>query len=316
MTPFVIRRLASMVVVLWLVSVLTFFIFVTIPNGDPALRLAGRTATPQTIAAVRAEWGFDKPIVVQYLRMMRKVFTGSVVSYSQQVNVVQQIWHRLPPTLSLALGASVFWLFGGILLGLLGAMKAGTLIDRFLALLAVAGVSTPTFFLGAVCLYVFAYRLHLVPNTGYVPLFANPVQWAYHLLLPWLVMSFLFIGFYSRVLRSGLLETLNEDYVRTARAKGLPRRRVMVRHVLRSSLIPLVSLWGLDVAALIGGGAILTESIFNLQGVGQYASQSVMNLDTPPVLVITMFTTLLVVLISTAVDVLYAYLDPRIRLQG
>jgi len=305
-----------MIIVLWLVSVLTFLIFVAIPNGDPALRLAGRTATPQTIAAVRHGWGFDKPVVVQYLTMMRKVFTGSVVSYSQQVNVVQQIWHRLPPTISLAVGASVIWLIGGVLLGLLSALKAGTVIDRLLSVLAMTGVSTPTFFLGGICLYEFAYQLHVAPNAGYVPLLSNPIEWAYHMLLPWLVMSVLFVGFYSRVLRASLLDTLNEDYVRTARAKGLPRRRVMFRHVLRSSLIPLVTLWGLDVAAVIGGGAILIESIFNLQGIGQYASQSVMNLDTPPVLVITLFTTFLVVVISTAVDVLYAYLDPRIRLEA
>jgi peptide/nickel transport system permease protein len=159
-----------------------------------------------------------------------------------------------------------------------------------------------------------AYKLTIFPNGGYVPLTQDPYQWFIHLILPWTALSVLFIGFYSRVLRGNILETINEDYVRTARAKGLSERRVMVRHVLRNSLIPIVSLWGLDFAAVIGGGAILTESVFNLQGVGQYAADSIHQLDVPPVLVITMLTAFFVVLLSAIVDVVYAILDPRIRL--
>jgi peptide/nickel transport system permease protein len=316
MARFLVRRLISLVLVLFAISVLTFLIFQAIPNGDPAVRLAGRTATPKTIQTVRRTWGFDKPVYEQYWITMKKVFTGSVVSYAQQVNVIDEIKRDLPPTLSLAIGAGVIWLFFGIVFGLLSAITAGRFLDRALTVLALVGVSTPVFLIGALMLYLLAYKLTIFPNGGYVPLTQDPYQWFVHMVLPWTALSVLFIGFYSRVLRSNILDTINEDYVRTARAKGLSERRVMIRHVLRNSLIPIVSLWGLDFAAVIGGGAILTESVFNLGGVGQYAAQSIGQLDVPPVLVITMLTAFFVVLLSAVVDVLYAVLDPRIRLSG
>jgi peptide/nickel transport system permease protein len=316
MGRFVIRRLASAVVVLFAISVLTFLIFQAIPNGKPEDRLAGRTSTPETRAAVRKSWGFDKPIYAQYVITMRKVFTGDVISYTQQVNVEDEIRRDLPATLSLAIGAGIIWLLLGIAFGLFSAMRAGRFTDRVLTVLSLIGVSTPVFLIGAVFLYVFAFKLRIFPNTGYVPLTKDPLDWLDHMILPWIALSVLFIGFYSRVLRSSILDTMNEDYVRTARAKGLSERRVLVRHVLRNSMIPIVSLWGLDFAAVIGGAAILTESVFNLQGVGQYAAQSVQALDVPPVLVITMFGAFVVVILSAAVDVLYALLDPRIRLSS
>jgi peptide/nickel transport system permease protein len=316
MGRFVIRRLASAVVVLFAISVLTFLIFQAIPNGKPEDRLAGRTSTPETRAAVRKSWGFDKPIYAQYVITMRKVFTGDVISYTQQVNVEDEIRRDLPATLSLAIGAGIIWLLLGIAFGLFSAMRAGRFTDRALTVLSLIGVSTPVFLIGAVFLYVFAFKLRIFPNTGYVPLTKDPLDWLDHMILPWIALSVLFIGFYSRVLRSSILDTMNEDYVRTARAKGLSERRVLVRHVLRNSMIPIVSLWGLDFAAVIGGAAILTESVFNLQGVGQYAAQSVQALDVPPVLVITMFGAFVVVILSAAVDVLYALLDPRIRLSS
>jgi peptide/nickel transport system permease protein len=316
MARFVVRRLISMVIVLLAISVLTFLIFAVIPNGDPAARLAGRTATPETIAAVRSTWGFDKPIYEQYALTMKHVFSGDVISYTQQVNVEQQILEGLPATLSLALGAGVIWLVLGILLGLISAATAGGLGDRTLTALAMVGVSTPVFLVGALLLYVLAYRLGVFPNGGYVPLTTDPLEWLYHMILPWTALSVLYIGFYSRVLRSTLLDTMNEDFVRTARAKGLSGRRVLIRHVLRSSLIPIVSLWGLDFAAVIGGGAILTESVFNLQGIGQYAAQSIGQLDVPPVLVIVMFGAFFVVVLSAVTDVVVALLDPRVRLLG
>jgi peptide/nickel transport system permease protein len=170
------------------------------------------------------------------------------------------------------------------------------------------------FLIGAVMLYVLAYKLGIFPNGGYVGLTSNPLQWFTHMLLPWAALSALFIGFYSRVLRSNVLDAMNEDYVRTARAKGISERRVLVRHVLRNSMLPIVALWGLDFAATIGGGAILTESVFNLQGVGQYAAQSIGQLDVPPVLVIVMFGSFFVVLLSALTDIVFALLDPRIRL--
>jgi peptide/nickel transport system permease protein len=247
---------------------------------------------------------------------MKNVFTGRVISYTQQVNVEQQIADGLPATLSLAIGAGIIWLVLGVLLGLVGAARAGGFTDRSLTGLAMIGVSTPVFLLGALLLYALAYKLTLFPNGGYVPLTSDPVQWLYHMILPWTALSALFIGIYSRVLRSTVLDTMNEDFVRTARAKGLSERRVLVRHVLRNSLIPIVALWGLDFAAVIGGGAILTESVFNLHGVGQYAAQSIGQLDVPPVLVIVMFGSFFVVLLSAVTDILIALLDPRITLAG
>jgi peptide/nickel transport system permease protein len=314
MARFVVHRIASMVLVLFAISVLTFVIFQKIPGGDPAVRMAGRNGRSQDISAIRREWGFNKPIYTQYWETMKKVFNGSIVSYSQQVNVMDQIRRGLPATLSLAIGAGLIWLFFGIVFGVLSAIYAGRFTDRALTVLAMTGVSTPVFFIGALLLYFFAYKLTIFPNTGYVPFTQDPVQWLTHLLLPWFALSVLFIGIYSRVLRNNILDTINDDYVRTARAKGLSERHIMMRHVLRNSLIPIISLWGLDFAAVIGGGAILTETVFNLQGVGQYAAQSVEQLDVPPVLVITMLTAFAVVFIAALIDIVYAWLDPRIRL--
>jgi peptide/nickel transport system permease protein len=314
MARFVVRRTLSMLLVLFAISVLTFLIFQAIPNGDPAQRLAGRTSTPETVAAIRRTWGFDKPIYDQYALTIKNVLEGNVVSYTQQVNVEREIVADLPPTLSLALGAGVIWLALGVGLGLLSAVRAGGLLDRGLTVLALVGVSTPVFLLGALMLYLLAYKWGLFPNGGYVGLTTDPFQWLAHMILPWAALSALFIGFYSRVLRSNVLDTLHEDFVRTARAKGISERRVLVRHVLRNSIIPIVSLWGLDFAATIGGGAILTESVFNLHGVGQYAAQSIGQLDVPPVLVIVMFGSFFVVLLSAVTDVVFALIDPRIRL--
>ena len=316
MARFLVRRLFAMIGVLFAISVLTFLIFQAIPNGDPAVRLGGRNSTPETRAAIRKDWGFDKPIYEQYGITMKKVFTGTVVSYSQQINVVDEIGRDLPATLSLAIGAGIIWLGFGILFGVISAVKAGKFTDTSLTVLSLVGVSTPVFLLGALMLWAFSYKLQIFPSSGYVPLTQNPWGWLTHLILPWFVLSVLFIGFYSRVLRSNILDTINEDYVRTARAKGLSERRILIHHVLRNSLIPVVSLFGLDFAAVIGGGAILTETVFNLQGVGQYAANSIQQLDVPPVLVITMFGAFFVVVLSAVVDIIYAVLDPRIRLSG
>jgi peptide/nickel transport system permease protein len=314
MARFVLYRAISVIGVLIAISILTFLIFQAIPNGDPALRLAGRLATPQQVTDVRHQWGFDQPIYIQYVKTMDKVFTGKVISYTQQVNVLQEIRRDLPATLSLAIGAGVIWLGLGIVFGLISAITAGRFLDRALTVLSLVGVSTPVFFLGAMMLYYLGYKWGIFPLGGYVPLTKNPWQWFTHLLMPWFALSVLFIGVYSRVLRASVLETLNEDFVRAARAKGVSRRRVLIRHVLRNSLIPVIALFGLDFAAVIGGGAILTESVFQLHGVGQYAADSVGRLDVPPVLVITMLTAFFVVVLGALVDIVYALLDPRIRL--
>jgi peptide/nickel transport system permease protein len=316
MARFIVRRLFAMVAVLFAISVLTFLIFQAIPNGDPAVRLGGRTSTPETREAIRKDWGFDKPIYEQYAITMKKILTGTVVSYSQQINVEDEIKRDLPATLSLAIGAGIIWLGFGILFGVISAVKAGKFTDTSLTVLSLVGVSTPVFLLGGLVLWLLAYKTQIFPSGGYVPLTRDPWGWLTHMMLPWFVLSVLFIGFYSRVLRSNILDTINEDYVRTARAKGLSERRILIHHVLRNSLIPVVSLWGLDFAAVIGGGAILTESVFNLQGVGQYAATSIRQLDVPPVLVITMFGAFFVVVLSAAVDIVYAILDPRIRLSA
>jgi peptide/nickel transport system permease protein len=314
MTRFLIKRAISVVAVLFAISVLTFLIFQSIPNGDPAVRMAGKLATQQEINDVRQQWGFDKPIYVQYAKTMQKIFTGKVVSYTQQVNVLHEIKQDLPATLSLAIGAGIIWFSLGVLFGVLSAVKAGKFLDRFLTVLALIGVSTPVFFLGAMMLYYLGYKLSWFPINGYVKLTSNPWQWFTHLIMPWAALSVLFIGVYSRVMRSTILDTINEDYVRAARAKGIGNRQVLRRHVLRNSLIPIISLFGLDFAAVIGGGAILTESVFQLQGVGQYAADSIQRLDVPPILVITMLTAFVVVVLAAVVDVIYALLDPRIRL--
>ena len=314
MLRFIVRRLFSVVLVLIAISILTFLIFQAIPNGDPALRLAGRLATPQQVQDVRAQWGFDKPIYVQYIKTMDKVVTGQVISYTQQLNVLDEIKRGLPVTLSLAIGAGIIWLGLGILFGLLSAMSAGGMLDRSLTVVALIGVSTPVFLIGALMLYYLGYKAQIFPLGGYVKFTDSPWGWFTHLLMPWFALSVLFIGVYSRVLRSTILDTINEDYVRAARAKGITERRVMVRHVLRNSLIPVISLFGLDFAAVLGGGAILTESVFNLNGVGQYAAESIGRLDVPPILVITMIAAATVVIFSAIVDIVYALLDPRIRL--
>ena len=312
MTRFVVRRLIGMIGVLFAISILTFLVFTAIPN--PALRLAGRFPTPATLAHINHQWGFDQPVYIRYVDIMKLIFTGQVISYTQQLNVVHEIWILLPVTASLAIGAGIIWLSMGILFGVLSAWRAGRWLDRSLTVLALIGVSMPVFFLGAVMSYYIGDKLGWLPPGDYVPLATDPWEWFKHLIMPWLALSVLFIGVYSRVLRSTILDTVNDDYVRTARAKGLNERQVMTRHVLRNSLIPIVTLFGLDFAAVIGGGAILTETVFSLHGIGQYAAQSVQALDIPPVLVITLFGAFTVVIIGAIVDILYAVLDPRIRL--
>jgi peptide/nickel transport system permease protein len=316
MVRFIIRRLLAAIGVLFVITILTFLIFQAIPNGDPAVRIAGRTANAQTIATVRHEWGFDQSLPVQYVKTMGKILDGSVVSYSQGLNVMDEIRQGLPATLSLAIGAGIIWLTLGVVFGVITAIRAGRFADRALTVLAFVGVSSPPFFLGALLIYYAGYKAQIIPLSGYVHFTDSPWGWFKHLIGPWVVLSVLFIGIYSRVLRSTILDTMHEDYVRTAKAKGLSERRVLVRHVLRNSLIPIISLFGLDFAQVIGGGAILTESVFNLHGVGQFAAQSIGRLDVPPVLVITMLTAVAVVVLSAVVDILYAALDPRIRLSG
>jgi peptide/nickel transport system permease protein len=314
MGRFIFRRVLSMIVVLFAISILTFVIFTVIPGGDPAVRMAGRNANNQQIAAIRKDFGFDKSTPVQYVKLMQKVFNGSLISYTTRLNVITEIKKDIPRTFCLAIGAALLWMISAVALGLYTAMRAGQFSDRFLTVLALVGVSMPVFWIGALMNYFLGFKWGIFPNGGYVPFTQNPWQWFTHLIMPWTALSLLFIGVYSRILRGNILDTINDDYVRTARAKGLPERQVLVKHVLRNSLIPIVTLWGLDFGAVLGGGAILTESVFDLQGVGQYAADAIGALDQPPVMAITIFGAFFIVLLNTVVDIVYAALDPRIRL--
>ncbi len=305
-----------MVLIMFALSVLTFVIFNVIPGGDPALRIAGRNANDTLRQQVREEWGFNDPLYVQYAEMMKKTFSGDLISYSNQLNVWEEIVRGIPATASLVIGAAVIWLSLGILLGVLGAVYQGTWVDRALNALALVGISLPVFWVGLMLLYYLTYRVELFPSGQYVGLTEDPVGWLTHLVLPWFALSIIFIGFYSRLLRSNILDVANDDYIRTARAKGLSERRILVRHTMRNALIPIVTLFGLDFAATFGGGAILTESVFGLQGVGQYAADSIGSLDLPPILGVVLYLGFFVVLLGALVDILYAYLDPRIRLDA
>jgi peptide/nickel transport system permease protein len=313
--PFLVRRLFGAVLVLVAVSFITYIIFIKIPGGDPAQRIAGRTATDQNIADIREKLHLDDPFYSQYWGMMKSLFTADLVSYSSQLNVVDQIKQGIPATFSLCIGAGIIWLSFGILVGVISAMTAGRWSDRAITVLALIGISLPVFWLGLIVRYLFAqgHPFAFMPDGGYVPITDNPWQWFVHLLMPWWVLAVLFIGFYGRVLRGNILDTVNEDYVRTAKAKGLPYKRVMAKHVLRNSLIPIVTLFGLDFAAVLGGSAILTETVFDLKGVGWYAAQSVGDLDLPPIMAVTIYATFFIVIFSVIVDLVYAYLDPRIR---
>jgi peptide/nickel transport system permease protein len=316
MAAFLIRRTIGAILVMLAVTFIVFLIFIIVPGGGKtgtAQRIAGKNATPQLVKSVEKRWGFDQPFYVQYAKMVKRMFTNKLVSYTSQQPVLSQIKQGIPATFSLTIGAGVIWLFFGILVGVISAVTAGRLSDRLITILALVGISMPVFWLGLVMRYLLAEKNSIFPDGEYTPLTANPLQWAYHLILPWLVLAVLFIGFYGRVLRGNILDTINEDYVRTAKAKGLNPRRVLMKHVLRNSLIPIVTLFGLDFAGVLGGGAILTETVFDLHGVGQYAAQSINNFDLPPIMGVTMYGAFFIVSFSVLVDIFYAFLDPRIR---
>src|SRR5215475_8982859 len=325
MFAFIVRRLIGMVAVLFGVSVLVYVVFILVPGGDPAQRMAGKNPLPANITNIREKWGFNKPFYVQYVKMMEKAFNGVLpgkhgeydilTSFQNRQNVIHEIKKGIPATMSLCIGAGIIWLFFGILVGFFSAVTAGRFSDRLITTFALIGVSMPVAWLAIMLRYYLAEKPAnpVFPDGEYVPFSVDPVQWAYHLLLPWFCLSVLFIGFYGRVLRSNMLDGMNEEYVRTAKAKGLSGRRVLMRHVLRNSLIPIVTLFGLDFAAVLGGGAILTETVFDLKGVGWYAAQSVGGLDLPPIMGVTLYGAFFIVLFSAVVDFVYAYLDPRVR---
>jgi peptide/nickel transport system permease protein len=318
---FIVRRVIGLVVVLFAITVLTFLIFFATPGVDPSRQLAGRNPDPATIAAVKHQFGLDRPLPVRYALMMKRLFISrDLVSYGNQaLKVVPAITSAAPVDFSLVLGAAVLWMIGSVVMGVLAVTFKGTIIDPLLMIVALIGISMPVFWLGEVVNLITQDRLHdtflfsWVPPLGYTPLTQNPWQWFLHLIFPWITLSVLYIGFYARVLRANLLEVQNEDYVRTARAKGLSPRRVLLKHVLRNSLITFVSLFGLDFAVLVSGGALLTEVVFGLPGVGRLTYNALTSLDLPVIMATVIYGAFFITIMSALVDILYARLDPRIR---
>jgi peptide/nickel transport system permease protein len=310
-----------MVLVLWIVSILTFLIFVKLPPGNPAIRAAGRTQTPETIAAAKHALGLDRSVWVQYWRFAKGLipwpgfFLNRQVyfSWSNFVPVKKEIISRLPVTLTLAIGAGVIWLLIGIPIGIVSAVKRRSLADRAGMLFALFGVSAPVFWLAYVLLYVFWFKFHIAPSSG-IPIGQSALSAAFHgrFILPWITLALTYSAFYARIVRSSLIETLNEDFIRTARAKGLSERKVILKHGLRVAITPVVTLFGIDLGYLLGG-AIIVETVFNLQGVGQLSIQALFTNDFPAVMGVTVLASLFIIIANLVVDVLYAFLDPRVR---
>jgi peptide/nickel transport system permease protein len=318
MLRFLIRRLLFGIVVLWVVTVVVFAIFFLAPN-DPARLIAGRMATPATVAAVRHNLGLDRPVYVQYGDFVWNLLHGNLgYSYYRGQPVTQLLLSRLPVTASLSVGAAVLWLVIGVGIGVLAAVRPRSLEDRAATVFALVFYSMPPFLLGLVLLYLLFFRLHLAGVTffaggGYVPLTEDPLGWAQHLLLPWITLAMVTSVTYVRLTRGSMLDVLGEDYVRTARSKGIGELRVIVVHALRSALTPVVTQFGVDLATLLGG-AIVTEQVFGLPGLGQLSVQSVTNQDLPVIIGTVILFAFFIVAANILVDVLYAVLDPRVRL--
>ncbi|TMM28412.1 MAG: ABC transporter permease [Actinobacteria bacterium] len=321
MAAFIIRRLLWMLVVLFAITVLVFLIFFATPGVDPARQMAGRNPSAATIRSIKHEFGLDRSLPVRYGLMMKHMFISrDLISYGSHTRVIPEVVSATPVTLSLVFGAAVIWIVFSILTGVAAAVLRGTIFDPFLMILALIGISVPVFWLGEVVNLVTQSRLHdsflfsWVPPLGYTPLTQDPFMWFKQLFFPWLTLSVLYIGFYARVLRANLIETDSEDYIRTARAKGLSERRVLFRHTLRTSMITFVSLFGLDFAVLVGGGALLTEVVFGLPGVGLLTYNSLTSLDLPVIMTTVVYAAFFITLASALVDLVYAWLDPRVRL--
>jgi peptide/nickel transport system permease protein len=283
--------------------------------------MAGRNPSAETIKAIKHAYGLDRPLPVQYVILMKKLFISrDLTSYTNQGElVVPTIVAATPVTLSLVFGAAVIWVVVAVLMGLGAAVLRGTVFDPILMVIALIGISMPVFWLGEMANLITQSRYHdtflfsWVPPLGYTPFASDPFMWFKHLVIPWLVLSALYIGLYARVLRAELLENEHEDYVRTARAKGLSERRVLLRHTLRTSMITFVSLFGLDFGVLVGGGALLAEVVFGLPGVGLLTYQSLTSLDLPVIMATVIYGAFFIVLVNALVDVAYAWLDPRVR---
>ncbi|WP_069815111.1 ABC transporter permease [Streptomyces sp. TP-A0874] len=335
MFVYIIRRSFAAALLLLVVSAITFGIFFLLPRlaGGTADQLAaqyvGKSPSPESIAAVKENLGFDDPIYVQYWEFIRGLVMGREFSFGpdptqcnapcfgysfkNHMEVWPEMTSRLGITASLALGASVVWLVSGVATGVLSALRPGSIFDRIAMGVALAGVSLPMFFTGVLSMALFTFNWPVFENLHYVPLTENPLLWAKNLVLPWATLAFLYSALYARLTRAGMLETMGEDYIRTARAKGLRERVVVTKHGLRSALTPIVTIFGMDFGLLLGG-ALITETVFSLQGVGSFAVQAIADNDLPKVLGVTLFAAFFVVFCNLVVDLVYAAIDPRVRL--
>jgi peptide/nickel transport system permease protein len=329
MLAYIVRRLLWMIVLLLVISFLTFLIFAKLPSADPVALRAGRNATPELRASIKHTFGLDKPFLEQYRIYLAKLVPFDLhqgfkppdfgYSYQNNVSVKAQILDRLPATAGLALGGMVVWLLVGIPIGIISAIRRGRIEDRLAMGAALVAISAPVYWLGLVSLYLFSKDIGQIPifdgagsypNTG--SLFNDPIHVAPSLLLPWLVLATAFAAIYARFLRGNLLEVMAEDYIRTARAKGLPERTVIFRHGVRSAITPIVTILGLDLGILLGG-AILTESVFNIPGIGRLAFDSIQKADLPTVEGIVIIGAFFIIALNLVVDIVYAFLDPRVR---
>jgi peptide/nickel transport system permease protein len=320
MVRFIAKRFLSAVLVLFAISVMVFLIFFATPGVNPAARIAGRSASPATLKLVEQTFGLNRPLPVRYGLMMYHLFIKQDLTSYVNIGdkVIPQIKQAAPITLSLVLGAALLWMVFGIWGGVIAAKNRGKFIDPLIMFVGIAAVSVPAYWLGEVVELVTQTKLHSsvfhwVPSTGFVSFSQNPLQWANHLLFPWITLAVLYAGIYARILRSEMVNAMNEDYIRTARAKGLSERRILYRHALRCSLIPIVSLFGLDIGALVGGSALLIEVVFGLPGIGLLTYNALTNLDLPVIMGTVLYGAFFVVFASAVVDVLYAVIDPRVR---
>ncbi|MFT4149136.1 MAG: ABC transporter permease [Paracoccaceae bacterium] len=317
----VLARLLRMVVVMFGISVITFLIFFATPGSDPAARIAGRNAAPETVVAVRHDFGLDRPLYVQYGLMMNRLFvTQDLTSFvNRGQRIVPTIVAAAPATLSLVTGAAILWMLGGSLAGILAAAWKGRWPDKLLMGLSMMAVAMPVFWVGEMVNLITQSRFHdtwafsWVPPLGYVPLSENPVQWFLSLVFPWLTLAFLYIGLYGRMLRTGIVETYQEDFIRTARAKGLSSRKVLLKHATRSAIIPIVIMFGMDFGVLVGGAAVLTEVVFGINGVGRLTYQALKVLDLPMIMATVLYASFFVVVANAVVDMLCILIDPRMR---
>jgi peptide/nickel transport system permease protein len=334
---FIIRRLLSAVVLLIVVSIVTFGIFFVVPRlaGQTTDQLAanfvGKSPSPEALHQIEARLGLDQPLYEQYWHFVRGVVAGEdydtgtqIVhcaapcfgySFKSQLPVWPQMLDVLPVTLSLAIGAALIWVVTGVGIGVLSALRRGSWFDRAAMTTALAGVSLPVFFTALICLALFRDTIPIFPDAGtYIPLADNPGRWFWALVLPWITLAFLYAALYARLTRAGMLETLGEDFIRTARAKGLPERTVVVKHGLRATLTPILTIFGLDLGLLLGG-AVLTETAFSLPGLGHFAILAIQANDLPEIMGVTLLAGFFIVVANLVVDIGYAVVDPRVRYQ-